>query len=66
VFQEDYLKFLIELAEQLNLDVPESIYEQWTERVNSLKFSTAPKYDKFYQIRTFYENFINEKHSTIS
>jgi hypothetical protein len=66
VFQEDYLKFLVELAEQLNLDVPESIYEQWTERVNSLKFSTAPKYDKFYQIRTFYENFINEKHSKIS
>jgi len=66
VFQEDYLKFLVELAEQLNLDVPESIYEQWAERVNSLKFSTAPKYDKFYQIRTFYENFINEKHSAIS
>jgi len=62
VFQEDYLKFLIELAEQLNLDVPESIYTQWAERVNSLKFSTAPKYDKFYQIRIFYENFINEKY----
>ena len=62
VFQEDYLKFLIELAEQLNLDIPESIYTQWAERVNSLKFSTAPKYDKFYQIRIFYENFINEKY----
>jgi hypothetical protein len=41
-------------------------FEQWSERVDSLKFSTAPKYDKFYQIRTFYENFINEKYNKTS
>lgn len=66
VFEKDYLKFLVEMTEQLNLDVPDSIYDQWAERVTSLKFSTAPKYDKFYQIRTFYETFINEKYSTAS
>jgi hypothetical protein len=62
-FKDDYLKFLVDMTEELGLDIPDYIYEQWSKKVELLKFSTAPKYDKCYQIRTFYENFINEKYN---
>jgi hypothetical protein len=60
VFEEDYIKFLIGIGKELNLEIPENIVEQFKEKLNSYKNTFSPKYDKFYQIRTYYERVIRE------
>ena len=64
VFEEDYIKFLCSVGEELNLEIPDDIVSQFTQYLGKYRETISPKYDKTYQIRTFYENFINEKYST--
>ena len=66
VFEDDYIKFLCSVGEDLRLDIPEDITKQFKDSLNKYRESISPKYDKTYQIRTYYENFINEKYNTVS
>jgi hypothetical protein len=66
VFEDDYIKFLCSVGEDLGLDIPEDITKQFKDLLDKYRESISPKYDKSYQIRTYYENFINEKYSTVS
>jgi tRNA A37 methylthiotransferase MiaB len=62
VFEKDYIEFLCSVGQELNLEIPEDIINQFTESLNKYRESISPKYDKSYQIRTYYENFINERY----
>jgi replicative DNA helicase len=63
---DDYIKFLCFVGEELGLDIPENITKQFKDSLDKYRESISPKYDKSYQIRTYYENFINEKYKTVS
>jgi hypothetical protein len=60
VFEKDYVNFLIGVAKELNLEIPEDIVEQFNIKINSYKNTFSPKYDKFYQVRTYYDRVIRE------
>ena len=64
VFEKEYIEFLCSVGEELGLEIPDDIINQFTESLNKYRESISPKYDKTYQIRTYYENFINEKYRT--
>jgi hypothetical protein len=64
VFEQEYIDFLCSVGEELGLEIPNDIVEQFTTVLNKYRESISPKYDKTYQIRTYYENFINEKYRT--
>jgi hypothetical protein len=64
VFEQEYIDFLCLVGEELGLEIPNDIVEQFTTVLNKYRESISPKYDKTYQIRTYYENFINEKYRT--
>lgn len=64
VFEKDYIQFLCSVGEELNLEIPDNIVDQFTEYLGKYRDTISPKYDRTYQIRTYYENFINEKYST--
>jgi radical SAM superfamily enzyme YgiQ (UPF0313 family) len=66
VFEEEYIEFLCSVGEDLGLDIPDNIVKQFKDSLNKYRDSISPKYDKTYQIRTYYENFINEKYKTVS
>ena len=46
------------VAKELNLDVPEKVINSFKERINEQRKTSSPKYDKVYQIITFYEEFL--------
>jgi len=58
VFEKDYVNFLTNVAKELNLDVPEEVINSFKERINEQRKTSSPKYDKVYQIITFYEEFL--------
>ena len=58
VFEKDYVNFLTNVAKELNLDVPEKVINSFKERINEQRKTSSPKYDKVYQIITFYEEFL--------
>ena len=58
VFEKDYVNFLTNVAKELNLDVPEEVINIFKERINEQRKTSSPKYDKVYQIITFYEEFL--------
>jgi hypothetical protein len=60
VFESDYINFLISVGKELNLDIPDDIVNQFKEKLDSYKNTFSPKYDKFYQIRTYYERVVGE------
>jgi hypothetical protein len=60
VFQKDYIQFLMGIGKELNLEVPEDIVDKFETKLDSYKNTFSPKYDKFYQIRTYYERVIRE------
>ena len=62
VFEEEYVEFLCSVGREMGLEIPDDIIEQYTESLNRYRNSISPKYDKTYQIRTYYENFINERY----
>jgi len=64
VFEKEYVEFLCSVGEELGLEIPNDIIEQFKESLDMYRESISPKYDKTYQIRTYYENFINEKYRT--
>jgi hypothetical protein len=57
-FEDEYIKFLVDIAKELNLEVPENIVEQFKTKLDNYRNTFSPKYDKFYQIRTYYEQFV--------
>jgi hypothetical protein len=59
-FEEEYIKFLVDIANELNLEVPEKFVEQFKTKLDNYRNTFSPKYDKFYQIRTYYERVIGE------
>jgi len=61
-FQKDYLKFIRKICLDLNLEIPESFVDAFNKTLQDFRQTPSPKFDKFYQIRTFYESFINERH----
>lgn len=63
VFENDYIEFLCSVGEELNLEIPDDIVSQFAHYLSTHRETISPKYDKTYQIRTYYENFINEKYS---
>ena len=65
VFQEDYIKFLIDVGLELDLDIPDDLVDDFKQRIEKWHTTSSPKYDKLYQVRTFYQDFINE-HKSIS
>jgi hypothetical protein len=58
VFEKDYVNFLTNVAKELNLDIPEKVINSFKERINEQRKTSSPKYDKVYQIITFYEEFL--------
>jgi hypothetical protein len=60
VFQDEYTQFLTSIAEDLNLEIPDTIIQQFEEQADSYRRTFSTKYDSFYKVRTFYENFIRE------
>jgi hypothetical protein len=66
VFEQEYIEFLCSVSEDLGLDVPDDIIKQFKDSLDKYRDSISPKYDKTYQIRTYYENFINEKYRKVS
>jgi hypothetical protein len=60
VFEDAYINFLIGISKELNLEIPEDIIEQFKNKLDSYRNTFSPKYDKFYQIRTYYERVIRE------
>ena len=60
VFQDAYVDFLINIGKELNLEIPENIVDQFKENLNNYRNTFSPKYDKFYQIRTYYERVVGE------
>jgi hypothetical protein len=66
VFEKEYIDFLCSVGEELALEIPENIVKQFTDSLDMYRESISPKYDRTYQIRTYYENFINEKYRTVT
>jgi hypothetical protein len=60
VFEEDYINFLLDISKELNLEIPENIVGQFKHKLDNYRDTFSPKYDKFYQIRTYYERVIRE------
>ena len=60
-FQKDYVEFMLDVIDDLGLIVPENSVELFENNLERFRQTPSPKFDKFYQIRTFYENFINER-----
>jgi hypothetical protein len=60
VFEDAYIDFLIDIGRDLNLEIPGDIVEQFKDKLDSYRNTFSPKYDKFYQIRTYYERVIRE------
>jgi hypothetical protein len=56
------LKFIRKICLDLNLEIPESFVDAFNKTLQDFRQTPSPKFDKFYQIRTFYESFINERH----
>jgi hypothetical protein len=51
---------LIGIGKELNLEIPEDTIEQFKNKLDGYRNTFSPKYDKFYQIRTYYERVIRE------
>ena len=66
VFEDDYIDFLINVGKELNLEIPDDLVDDFQQRIEKWKSTNSPKYDKLYQVRTFYQDFINEKRKLIS
>jgi radical SAM superfamily enzyme YgiQ (UPF0313 family) len=62
-FQKDYVEFMLRVVDQLGLIIPDNSVELFESNLDRFRQTPSPKFDRFYQIRTFYENFINEKYS---
>jgi radical SAM superfamily enzyme YgiQ (UPF0313 family) len=60
-FQKDYVEFMLEVVNDLSLIIPENSVELFENNLERFRQTPSPKFDRFYQIRTFYENFINER-----
>jgi hypothetical protein len=60
-FQKDYVEFMLEVVNDLGLIIPENSVELFENNLERFRQTPSPKFDRFYQIRTFYENFINER-----
>ena len=60
VLQQEYIEFLLAVAKQLNLDVPDNIVDEFNNKLETYRNTFSPKYDKFYQLRTYYERVIRE------
>ena len=63
-FHKGYVNFMLDVVSELELKIPDNSIELFEENLNKYRMTPSPKYDKFYQIRTFYENFIDEKYKT--
>ena len=61
-FQKDYVRFMLSVVDELNLIIPDNSVELFENNLHKFRQTPSPKFDKFYQIRIFYENFINEKY----
>ena len=62
-FEEDYINFLYDVGKKLNLQIPDDIVDVFKEQIKKMRETSSPKYDKSYQIRTFYENAMREKYA---
>jgi hypothetical protein len=60
-FQKDYVEFMLDVIDDLGLIIPENSVELFENNLERFRQTPSPKFDKFYQIRTFYENFIHER-----
>jgi hypothetical protein len=60
VFEDAYINFLISISKELNLEIPENIIEQFKNKLDGYRNTFSPKYDKFYQIRTYYERIVGK------
>jgi hypothetical protein len=60
VFEDAYIDFLVGIAKELNLEIPEDIVEQFRTKLDTYNSTFSTKYDKFYQIRKYYERVIAE------
>lgn len=62
VFNEDYLKLMQEICLELGVEIPKEFIDRFKTTLKDIKLSHSPKYDRSYQILTFYEKFINERY----
>ena len=60
VFEEEYVDFLNEVIMELDLEVPQNLRDQFKVKLESYRQPFSPKYDRFYQIRKYYEEFVRE------
>jgi hypothetical protein len=58
VFEKDYIDFLTNVATELNLNIPEKLINSFREKIDEQRKTSSPKYDRIYQIITFYEEFL--------
>ena len=56
--KDDYVEFLNEVAEELDLIVPLELNQKFKENLDRYRNTFSPKYDAFYQVRKHYEEFV--------
>ena len=62
VFHEDYVKFIMKIVDELNMEIPKEFVERFKNNIHMTKQSQSPKYDKAYQILVYYDDFIRNMH----
>jgi radical SAM superfamily enzyme YgiQ (UPF0313 family) len=63
VFNSEYLQFLEDTTASLGLEIPTNIVDNFHGKVDEWKKSSSPKYDKLYQVRTYYEEFLRNQNA---
>jgi radical SAM superfamily enzyme YgiQ (UPF0313 family) len=61
VFNEEFIELFKKIFSDLNMDLPEEYLTNLRSNVASMRLTDSPKFDKFYQVRTFYEEQLREK-----
>jgi hypothetical protein len=62
VFNEDYVKFILKITDELNMKVPDEFIDRFKNNIHMTRQSQSPKYDRAHQILMYYDNFIKELH----
>jgi radical SAM superfamily enzyme YgiQ (UPF0313 family) len=61
VFKDDYMRLIKETCKDLGMVIPEESIERFNSTIKMLSSSDSPKFDKSFQVLSFYKNFIESR-----
>lgn len=61
IFSEDFISLFRKIFSDLNMELPDEFIDKLRENIKAQHLTDSPKFDKFYQVRTFYEEQLREK-----